>query len=458
MSREMSFLAVKLGVEAGHILLSKSSSAFEQAALHIYNGLKVFNILSLRLYILDDKGEGLDEELYIEENTLIQGNDYIPIYQLSESICNLVMVTNQNNDSYTTTIPLSHQDNLIGTLEIETKQRLDGDVLHSFSCLGEAFSAGVYYQQEARASEKNEYLFDAIMQISYNLHAVNSIDELLKMFAELTLQYLSFDRVTVFVYEYHGKEPIYNICVTSRGESITLSKIPELPVLDSEPLPLSDLSGYWIPLRLKEKTIGCILVDNIYTLCDISVDSITVLRDLCSLMALMIDNVRMFEQINKYAQFDDLTNTYNRRMGIELIEKLIKTADINDKAFTLCFIDLNYLKSVNDTLGHLVGDKMLVHFTDIVKSTIRRADIMARLGGDEFMILFPNCQLESAEMVWKRVKSKIDQVNSSKAYPYFLSASHGMAEYTPGSEMTPAQLLSIADHRMYEEKKLIKNL
>ncbi|HZK33738.1 MAG TPA: hypothetical protein VFD33_00320, partial [Bacillota bacterium] len=206
MSKSISFLTIKLGVEAGHILLSSSSYAIEQAALHIYDGLKSFGIIGLRLYIIDEMAEGVDEELYIEENTLFLGNDYIPVYQLSESIRSLTMVTTENEDSFTTTIPLYHHDSLIGTLEIETKDKLRGDTLHSFSCLGEAFSAGIYYQLETRTSEKNEYLFDAIMQISCNLHAVNSIDELLQMFTDLTLEYLSFDRVTIFVYESNSME------------------------------------------------------------------------------------------------------------------------------------------------------------------------------------------------------------------------------------------------------------
>ncbi|HZK33817.1 MAG TPA: GGDEF domain-containing protein, partial [Bacillota bacterium] len=192
--------------------------------------------------------------------------------------------------------------------------------------------------------------------------------------------------------------------------------------------------------------------DNIYTLSSIDAKHLSALEDLCNFVGIIIENMRLFDNIEKIGQTDFLTGIYNRRVGIELINKLIENTNESLNPFTLCYVDLNGLKIVNDTKGHNVGDQMIRDLVDLMKSVVRPGDILSRIGGDEFIILFPDCKMEGAEAAWQRILDEMEVFNKGEDKPYRLRASHGIAVYNPDSNMTATRLLAIADKRMYKEK------
>lgn len=163
------------------------------------------------------------------------------------------------------------------------------------------------------------------------------------------------------------------------------------------------------------------------------------------------------EQLQYYATVDTMTGVLNRRTGLTLLEKQIKLMQRNKSTLSICFIDADNLKFVNDTFGHDEGDDFIIIITDIMRSSVRRSDTLCRLGGDEFLIILPDCRKEKAEEVWSNIKKKIDAFNDQDAKPYTFSLSHGCAEYTWEDDLLTDKLLSQADKRMYEEKQKSKN-
>ncbi|NLY85451.1 MAG: GGDEF domain-containing protein [Tissierellia bacterium] len=96
--------------------------------------------------------------------------------------------------------------------------------------------------------------------------------------------------------------------------------------------------------------------------------------------------------------YDGLTKVYNRRSGIPKLSRMISSHD-GYKVFSLCYIDINGLKKVNDELGHKYGDDLILTVVKVVKRNIREDDFVIRLGGDEFLIVFQEAGLPIAKNI-----------------------------------------------------------
>jgi len=141
---------------------------------------------------------------------------------------------------------------------------------------------------------------------------------------------------------------------------------------------------------------------------------------------------------------------------MELLEKEIKSAQRRKSFLSICYLDVDGLKEVNDLFGHQEGDRLLVKVSDTIKNNIRGSDIFCRMGGDEFLIIFPDSREEEAEDVWQRIMLGFNNVNKTKAFPYPLQVSHGIVEcqkdcFEEGKEID--RLIELADKKMYQEKE-----
>ncbi|MFB9826502.1 diguanylate cyclase [Lederbergia wuyishanensis] len=156
------------------------------------------------------------------------------------------------------------------------------------------------------------------------------------------------------------------------------------------------------------------------------------------------------EELFKHATFDTLTGVMNRRSGMVLLEEKIRGP--YSQEFTVCYIDINGLKTVNDNFGHSVGDDLINTSCDIIKRNIDSKDVLFRLGGDEFIIVFFGKNKEEVEEIWEKIKRDFHSFNLTGQKPFDLSASHGLSYYKPGILTTVDEILEAADQTMYEEK------
>lgn len=171
---------------------------------------------------------------------------------------------------------------------------------------------------------------------------------------------------------------------------------------------------------------------------------------------LVFVNRKTYSKIKFYSEFDPLTKTLNRRSGIEKINKLFPTDERRDFIVSLCFIDINGLKEVNDNLGHQFGDELIVSVAEVIKKTIRTKDFLVRLGGDEFLIVFNGIDNEMAESIWQRIIQAYDQINREENRPYIISVSHGIVDFDSKEKTHLDDLISAADEKMYNEKQNLK--
>lgn len=151
---------------------------------------------------------------------------------------------------------------------------------------------------------------------------------------------------------------------------------------------------------------------------------------------------------------DDLTKLYNRRGFLTLAERHLKLAVRKKCGVFLLFADLDGLKIINDTFGHLEGDRALIDAADILRASFRSADIIARLGGDEFTVFPIEAALESASILIGRLDEQLQRHNeTNQSRGYRLALSVGIARFEPDSSWSIDQLLEHADKALYQQKR-----
>lgn len=166
-----------------------------------------------------------------------------------------------------------------------------------------------------------------------------------------------------------------------------------------------------------------------------------------------IERHRLLAALRSLSLIDELTGLYNRRGFAQLGEQHLKLARRTGRSVTLVFLDLDRFKTINDTLGHHVGDRGLNKIAEILRSTFRRSDIIARMGGDEFAVLALEASGEDAAMLVERLREHTETFNRSGREPYRLSVSVGIARYDETARTGLEALLAEADALMYEEKR-----
>jgi two-component system cell cycle response regulator len=164
---------------------------------------------------------------------------------------------------------------------------------------------------------------------------------------------------------------------------------------------------------------------------------------------LIRENARLFAEVQRLAVTDALTGLYNRRKLDEALSVEVERALRYKRPLSLIMIDLDDLKSINDTYGHSAGDEVLKLVADAIRSNIRTVDRATRFGGDEFLIMLPEADLEAALHVAKRV---CGEITGTKFHDNFLSVSAGVAQWAP-AHSSAESFLNAVDQAMYQAKR-----
>jgi len=176
------------------------------------------------------------------------------------------------------------------------------------------------------------------------------------------------------------------------------------------------------------------------------IGSVLVIRDVSA-------SRKTTQEIEHRAQHDPLTGIFNRHAFEAALEENTQS---DDYTHSLCYIDLDQFKIVNDTCGHVAGDELLRQLSKELSSVIRKSDVFARLGGDEFGILMLNCQTEQAENIANNIKKTVsDYTFHWEDKTFRLGASIGIAAINPTISTTLA--LQHADTACFSAKDQGRN-
>jgi diguanylate cyclase (GGDEF)-like protein/PAS domain S-box-containing protein len=160
----------------------------------------------------------------------------------------------------------------------------------------------------------------------------------------------------------------------------------------------------------------------------------------------------VIQQLRVMSLVDELTGLYNRRGFFAAAREYIAGAAKKNQKVFLVFLDLDNLKRINDTWGHLEGDKALSGFASILKTGLRKSDIKGRLGGDEFAVLACEAPDVGVEVLIGRLRSRLLEVNQERKQNFEISVSIGVSVYDPAQPRSIDDLLARADADMYRHK------
>lgn len=159
------------------------------------------------------------------------------------------------------------------------------------------------------------------------------------------------------------------------------------------------------------------------------------------------------DQLRAQAVIDELTGVYNRRYLDEQMTARLAEAQRYSAPFSIGLVDIDHFKRVNDTYGHQAGDKVLAETAGLIRRQMRKEDLLARYGGEEFAVMLPHTDRLGAAILAERVREAIaehDFVVPSATIT--ITVSMGLASFPLDPAADDAELLRIADTRLYEAK------
>jgi diguanylate cyclase (GGDEF)-like protein len=257
-------------------------------------------------------------------------------------------------------------------------------------------------------------------------------------------------------------EPFYEVSrypatlrVLERQETLAIDA--EDPTADQAEADLLRAQGYrtlaMLPLVAKGQSIGLI---ELFSKSAITwnAELLELVRTMANEAAMALENARLYEDARKLADRDPLTGFYNHRFLHERLgEEVVRTQRAR-RELSVLMLDVDDFKLVNDTFGHLFGDRVLTWTAELIRSTLRASDIPARYGGDEFAIILPETDAAEARSAAERILDAFRQhafVGEQRG-PVPIGASIGVATY-PADGRHATDLIAAADRALYRVKR-----
>jgi two-component system, cell cycle response regulator len=207
-----------------------------------------------------------------------------------------------------------------------------------------------------------------------------------------------------------------------------------------------------LPVRGEDATVGVVVA---LQKTEPPGDVVQSVEFVCSHLALALRTLGRLKQVEHLAYLDHLTHLYNTRFLDLVLDREIREC----RPFTVLFLDLDRLKTVNDQYGHAVGSQLLVEVGRVMKACVRDEDVVARYGGDEYVVVLLGIDSGGALKVAERVRRTIEDhaFLSREGSPLRVTASIGLAS-VPEHTTVKAEVLDLADRAMYRGKRSTRNV
>lgn len=158
-------------------------------------------------------------------------------------------------------------------------------------------------------------------------------------------------------------------------------------------------------------------------------------------------------ELQQQALMDELTGLYNRRAAFMILRKTLSHSERTEKPCTVCYLDVDSLKVINDSFGHKEGDRVIRGIGQAISAGIREMDYGCRIGGDEFLIVFPECREAKVLPIIERVREHLKENLKTRLWEFPVEFSYGLSEYKGYGAPDVDRIVESADNRMYKNKE-----
>lgn len=181
------------------------------------------------------------------------------------------------------------------------------------------------------------------------------------------------------------------------------------------------------------------------------------IKELCFKIAISIRKIYDREFIKMKSKIDDLTNCYNKTAMYEFLEIFLSRAVRYGEEFYFTMLDFDNFKNINDSWGHLEGDRFLKEFAQRVKDVFRKSDILGRFGGDEFYMIFPDYGQNDIELVHKKIRQILEKLSMEFNMKDLITVSAGCIRVSQEKGFENIfKIINDADNLLYKTKKTRK--
>ncbi len=209
------------------------------------------------------------------------------------------------------------------------------------------------------------------------------------------------------------------------------------------------------PIIYKQVLLGVIILASITPF---SCDALDMLTACAPILSMAFNNAITHQQMQRLAALDSLTGIYNRRFGYSRIQEEFSRSIRSGASLSLIMLDIDHFKVVNDTYGHIVGDKIIVSITKTINGAIREGDVLIRYGGEEFLCVLPGANQHDSQMIAERIRIMVgDSILKWNDQEVKVTVSLGTATYPNKDINDIQQLINTADDAMYSAKNMGRN-
>jgi diguanylate cyclase (GGDEF)-like protein len=249
-----------------------------------------------------------------------------------------------------------------------------------------------------------------------------------------------------------GSDHVRRALHTEQRQKISL---PEDVVIDGVLTDFRPREVVIEPVLYKSTVLGVIVLATAIGFTDDDLDRLDLFRQG---LALAMHNALLYDRLQRLAALDSLTGVFNRHFGMmRLREEFGRAVRMNFPLAVLMF-DVDRFKSVNDTYGHHVGDRMLAQVTRVTRSALREGDVLVRCAGDEFLVILPAASKEDAKGIGERVRRMMEESSLTDGDQTIrVTTSIGGTAYPELDAKDEQDLVRYADKALYTAKEAGRN-
>ncbi len=322
---------------------------------------------------------------------------------------------------------------------------------------------------EKRANEGQE--LEILMEVSRLIQTTNQREEGLDKLMELIRQVIPFENGTLFVLNRGSGQLVVG---SVYGDHVDLIGgvafdhgygFSSWVAKQQKPILLNELhrttrtvgpeigSFLSVPLVVQQELVGVLNLSHSANQA-FTDEHLRLLTLIASQAASILQRILMYEEMARLAITDELTGLYNRRHFVTRLQEEVERSKRHDHPFSLLFLDLDNFKRINDTYGHVLGDRILAELGKLLHKWARKSDLLARFGGEEFVVLLPMTDQQQAMAAAERLRTAVQEHSFPRRKR--LTISVGVSCY-PNDTENVEELVKMADQALYQAKKSGRN-